>query len=240
MAQETLLQLTQLHKSFVAGKRSQSVLAGVDLTMNAGEVLVLLGASGSGKSTLLNLIAGLEYPDQGSVSISGTEITRLNEHQRTLFRRQHLGIVFQFFNLIPSLSVLENLQLPLQLNGLSQDSKPLIAMLKKMALEGVENLYPEQLSGGEQQRVAIARALVHQPQLLLADEPTGSLDKENAERVSTLLFEQVRQQNQSLILVTHNENLAAHADRVVRLNNGCLANGLLESDSPSTVELELR
>ncbi|MEH6626396.1 MAG: ABC transporter ATP-binding protein [Motiliproteus sp.] len=219
-AAEKLLVLKNLHKNFDVGSRSQTVLKGVDLTLSPGEVLVLLGASGSGKSTLLNLIAGLEYPDQGTVTIAGKSITELSEHQRTLFRRQHIGIVFQFFNLIPSLTVMENLLLPLQLNRMCQDQQPIRELLGQLGLLHIEDLYPEQLSGGEQQRVAIARALVHQPSLLLADEPTGSLDNSNAEKVSRLLFDQVRQRQQSLILVTHNERLAAHGDRVLRLNQG--------------------
>ncbi|OMH38021.1 ABC transporter ATP-binding protein [Motiliproteus sp. MSK22-1] len=222
MTTEMLLQVTGLEKTFAAGHRSQQVLRGVNLNLESGEVLVLLGTSGSGKSTLLNLIAGLEYPDAGDIYILGTRLTAQDEQQRTLFRRRHLGIVFQFFNLIPTLTVSENLLLPLRFNNLQETPGQLSTLLARLGLTGRGELYPEQLSGGEQQRVAIGRALIHRPALLLADEPTGSLDNDTADVVMELLFEQVRALNQSLILVTHNEALAEKADRVLKLHQGVL------------------
>ncbi|MCW8884689.1 MAG: ABC transporter ATP-binding protein [Motiliproteus sp.] len=216
---EKVLEIRQLSKSFEAGSRRQQVLDQVDLDLRRGEVVVLLGASGSGKSTLLNLIAGLEYADRGRISINGREQTALDEQQRTLFRRRHIGVVFQFFNLIPTLNVAENLSLPLQLNDLPVDQQRLDRFLDQLGIAQLTDLYPEQISGGEQQRVAIARAMIHQPALLLADEPTGSLDNATADRVSSMLFKQVREQGQSLILVTHNESLSQYADRVLRLKD---------------------
>ena len=222
MRKDRLLQVTGLKKTFDGGHRSQQVLKGVDLHLEKGEVLVLLGTSGSGKSTLLNLVAGLEYPDAGEICILGTKLSAQDEQQRTLFRRRHLGVVFQFFNLIPTLTVSENLLLPLQINNLQESPGQLNTLLSRLGLANQGNLYPEQLSGGEQQRVAIGRALIHRPALLLADEPTGSLDNNTADVVIELLFEQVRALNQSLILVTHNQTLAAKGDRVLRLHQGVL------------------
>ncbi len=222
MSNEPLLSLTGLKKSFSSGDRCQQVIRGAALDLQEGEVLVLLGTSGSGKSTLLNLIAGLEYPDAGDVRIIGQSLTAMSEQQRTLFRRRHIGIVFQFFNLIQTLSVRENLLLPVQLNGLTTTDSETDELLDQLGLSRYADRWPEQLSGGEQQRVAIGRALIHRPTLLLADEPTGSLDNDTAERVTGLLFEQVRRRRQSLLLVTHNEALAEQADRVLQLHQGVL------------------
>mgnify|MGYP003624460042 FL=1 len=218
----SILQINRLHKSYRNGQDLQPILQGAQLDMDAGEILILLGPSGSGKSTLLNLIAGIDEADSGQIEINGTRVTDLNERQRTLFRRQHIGTIYQFFNLIPTLTVLENILLPLQLNGRMSESKRALEQMQRLGIEHRKQLFPEQLSGGEQQRVAICRALTHRPALLLADEPTGSLDLESANRVMQLFLEQVREYGQSLVLVTHNPELTTMANRTLRLDKGQL------------------
>lgn len=218
----TILRIRDLHKSYRNGPDRLPILQDVQLDMRAGEILMLLGPSGSGKSTLLNLIAGIDAPDSGDIDINGTRITGLNERHRTLFRREHIGTIYQFFNLIPTLTVLENILLPLQLNGRMNESDRALAQMRQLGIEHRRDLFPEQLSGGEQQRVAICRALTHRPRLLLADEPTGSLDLESATEVMQLFLEQVREFGQSLVLVTHNPEITTMANRTLRLNQGRL------------------
>ncbi len=217
-----ILQVKNLSKSYPVADGSQQVLENLDLRLNAGQVMMLLGPSGSGKSSLLSLLAGLEPPDRGAISIQGTEITALNEAERTAFRRRNIGVVYQFFNLIPTLTVMENVLLPLSLNGRLAEQEEAERQLARMGLSDKLDRFPEQLSGGEQQRVAICRALVHKPALLLADEPTGSLDNDTAEIVLEMLLEQVREHNLTLVMVTHSEALTTHADRVLRLHRGVL------------------
>ncbi len=218
-------------KSFRSGNDSQAVLKQLAITLKKGETVIILGQSGSGKSTLLNLIAGLDTADEGDIIFQLTNepplnICTMNETQRTAFRRRHIGFVFQFFNLIPTLTVVENVRLPLQLNPqISQPiNTPSLAdeLLVNVGLGHCLQKFPEQLSGGEQQRAAICRALVHHPALLLADEPTGSLDNETASEVIRLLFAQARQYNQTLLLATHNHDLIPLADRVLKLQQGSL------------------
>jgi putative ABC transport system ATP-binding protein len=216
------LVINGLCKHYRSGDRLQPVLKGLDLRLNGGEVLALLGPSGSGKSSLLHLIAGIESADSGTIHLLNQPMTTLNERQRTLFRRRHIGVVFQFFNLIPTLTVEENVLLPLQLNRRTQDYDQARIELQRLGLGERLGDYPEQLSGGEQQRVAICRALIHQPALLLADEPTGSLDNETAEQVMGWMLDQVRSRNQTLIMVTHNPDYVRYADRALRLHQGAL------------------
>ena len=189
-----------------------------------GAFVGLLGVSGSGKSTLLNLISGLDQPTSGSVRIDGTEITALNEYQRTIFRRNRIGIVFQFFNLIPTLTVLENITLPLELRGDARKraAAQARALLDRVGLAHRANDFPDKLSGGEQQRIAIARALIHQPALVLADEPTGNLDEDTGGRVLSLLLELTRQAGRTLLMATHNPDIVPLADRVYRIQEGHL------------------
>ncbi len=221
------IQLKNLTRIYRQGGRRQRVLDGVCGEIRRGEAVALLGRSGCGKSTLLNLIGGIDPPDAGDVVIDGNCINRMDEHGRTLFRRRHIGFIYQFFNLIPTLTVLENLLLPLELN----DWEPLAAQQRGMALlEAVglarrEASYPEQLSGGEQQRVAVARALVHRPALILADEPTGNLDAESGRRVLDLLARLVREEACTLIMVTHSQVVAARSDRTLSLQQGRLVPG---------------
>jgi putative ABC transport system ATP-binding protein len=192
------------------------VFANVSLQVAAGEFVAILGESGVGKSTLLNAIAGLDRIDAGSVRIDGVDIHGLAEPAQALFRRRHLGFVFQAFHVLPHLNVAGNVGLPLLLQGRPDDAR-VASMLAAVGLAGFEARLPQTLSGGQLQRVAIARALVHRPQLILADEPTGNLDPATAERVMTLLAEQVRAERAACVLATHSRAAAARADRVVTL-----------------------
>lgn len=219
-----LLEVEALAKYYQEVGRAHTVLENVQLTVARGEVVALAGRSGSGKSTLLNLIAGIDVPSTGRVSIAGNEVTGLGEHQRTLFRRRHIGFVFQFFNLIPTLTVKENLLLPLELIGVggAEADGRARRLLEQIGLAARGAAYPDRLSGGEQQRVALARALIHQPDLLLADEPTGNLDAEAGRRVIALLVDLARERGMTVLLVTHSGEVAAAADRVLTLRDGRL------------------
>jgi putative ABC transport system ATP-binding protein len=192
------------------------VFSEVDLQVAAGEFVAILGESGVGKSTLLNCIAGLDTVASGTVHIAGTEITTLPEAQQALFRRMHLGFVFQAFHVLPHLSVAHNVGLPLLLQGRPDDAR-VEALLGAVGLQGLGPRLPQTLSGGQLQRVALARALVHKPQLILADEPTGNLDPGTAEKMMDLLAAQVREQGAACVLVTHSRTAAARADRVLTL-----------------------
>ncbi|RQP25875.1 ABC transporter ATP-binding protein [Piscinibacter terrae] len=198
-----------------------AVFSNVHLSVGQGEFVAILGESGVGKSTLLNCIAGLDTVDAGSVRINGTQITTLDETAQALFRRDHLGFIFQAFHVLPHLSVDKNVGLPLLLKG-APDWKRVDTLLNAVDLPGLGPRLPQTLSGGQLQRVAIARALVHQPKLILADEPTGNLDPKTAERVMDVLSQQVREHKAACVLVTHSRTAAARADRVVTLT----ANGI--------------
>jgi len=217
--------LEGLRKSYREGEQTHTVLDGATACFAPGERVAVLGPSGSGKSTLLNLVSGIDLPDGGSVRVGDLEVTALTERERTLFRRQHVGFVFQFFNLLPTLTVLENLQLPLELAGGSDASGAAraVELLERVGMGNRAHTFPDRLSGGEQQRVAIARALVHRPALLLADEPTGNLDEDMGAAVAELLDELARTQGSTLIVVTHSLDLARRMDRVLRIDHGRLA-----------------
>ncbi len=219
-----LVQVRDLTKAYGQENGQLTVLNSVSLEIYPGEFFVLLGTSGSGKSTLLNLISGIDQPNQGSISIDGRDITRLSEHDRTIFRRDHIGIVFQFFNLIPTLTILENITLPYELRGLSQrqSERHGLEMLDRVGLADRATDFPDKLSGGQQQRVAIARALVHEPMLVLADEPTGNLDDDTGETVLALLLELTRDAGKTLIMATHDAAIVPAADRVCRVQHGRL------------------
>jgi len=220
---EALIQIRGVSKAYEEGGRSRKVLDAVDLDIVRGEFFVMLGKSGSGKSTLLNLISGIDHPDSGKISIAGTDITALNEHQQTLFRRDHIGIIFQFFNLIPTLTVLENVTLPCELRGARKDvGEQGRALLARVGLANRADAFPDKLSGGEQQRVAIARALIAEPTLVLADEPTGNLDEETGQSVLSLLLELTRYVGKTLLMATHNPEIVPLADRVCRIHDGKL------------------
>lgn len=221
---EPIVALRGVSRGFVEGDRRRDVLVDVDLELATGEILVMLGRSGSGKSTLLNLVSGIDLPERGDVLVAGQTINRLSERERTLFRRDHVGFVFQFFNLIPTLTVLENLRLPLELAGRVRHEKNDAAMklLEQVGLADRATSYPDKLSGGEQQRVAVARALVHDPQVVLADEPTGNLDLETGRSVLDLLDRLTRSAGKTMIMVTHSREVIGMADRLVTLSDGKL------------------
>jgi putative ABC transport system ATP-binding protein len=237
-----LVQLQDLDKTFQEGRQTRVVLDGVSASFARGEFVVLLGRSGSGKSTLLNLISGIETPTSGDVTIDGVPITRLSERDRTLFRRDHIGFVFQFFNLIPTLTVLENVTLPQELAGreLKAARAGALGLLEQVGLDDRSDTYPDRLSGGEQQRVAIARALAHDPLLLLADEPTGNLDEETGEKVLALLLQMTRAAGKTLIMATHSAEVVPFADRVYEIHEGRLvAEQLRERDQDGEAQPEL-
>lgn len=216
------LRFDNLSKSYYEGDVRRVVLQNAHADFQRGEITAILGRSGSGKSTLLNLISGIDIPDGGQIWVDGQELTALSERDRTLFRRARIGFVFQFFNLIPTLTVGENVSLPLELNRLPRPRAGQKArdLLDQVGLLDRWNTFPDKLSGGEQQRVALARALVHDPLLILADEPTGNLDEETGAQVMSLLVHLAREQNRTLLLVTHSVEAASPADRILRLSHG--------------------
>ena len=218
------IELEGLTRRFREGAREHVVLDGIDLEIRPGETVALRGRSGSGKSTLLNLVGGIDAPDSGSVTVAGVELTQLTEHERTLFRREHIGFVYQAFNLVPTLSVADNVRLVLELNKVpaARASERIEELLDAVGLADRANSFPDILSGGEQQRVAIARALSHDPAVLLADEPTGNLDDVTAEGVLELLDTLVRRHGHTMLIATHSQHVAALCDRVLELHNGKL------------------
>ena len=219
-----LVELRGVTKAYREGGAERAVLRGVDATIRRGELCVLIGRSGSGKSTLLNLIGGIDVPTAGEIVVDGLPLARATEARRTLFRRHHVGFVFQFFNLIPTLTVEENLRLPLELNGRPRDAARARAgaLLAEVGLADRGPAFPEQLSGGEQQRVAVARALVHEPLLVLADEPTGNLDLDTGRQVLDLLDRLTRRAGRTLVMATHSSEVVGLADRIFRLQEGRL------------------
>jgi len=219
-----VLEITNLTRSFVDGDgRTNSVIAEFSLAVAAGESVALWGPSGSGKTTLLNLAAGLLKPDTGSIRVCPPnnrplQLERLDESELAGYRRRHVGYVFQFFNLIPTLRVAENVRLALELAGKLDQWPDYVGRFEELGLAGLEDRFPAGLSGGEQQRVAVLRALAHAPMLVLADEPTGNLDRVNSGRVADLLWKQSQAQNTALLVATHSDAIAARADRVVELS----------------------
>jgi putative ABC transport system ATP-binding protein len=219
-----VLTVRGLTKSYYDGRSEHAVLEDLELEVARGECLALLGRSGSGKSTLLNLLAGIDRPDRGEVRILGEPVSRLAEPALTLFRRRHIGFIYQFFNLVPTLTVAENLALPLELNGVgaARRAERVAELLERVDLAGRARAFPDELSGGEQQRVAIARALVHEPAVVLADEPTGNLDAETGTQILALLTELFREQGRALILVTHSLAVSRIAHRILSIDAGRL------------------
>ncbi|NGP90042.1 ABC transporter ATP-binding protein [Fodinibius halophilus] len=218
------IQLKKLTKSYQEGSKNRLVLDELEISIREGEMIVLLGRSGSGKSTLLNLISGIDKPDSGEVLVGGTDLTKMDEKNRTLFRRKNIGFVFQSFNLISTLTAHENVLLPLKLKG-DTDKETLgkaDQFLEEVGLGDRFDSYPDLLSGGEQQRVAIARALASEPMLVLADEPTGNLDYETGRSILEILNELVRKNGRTMIIATHDREICKIADRVVELQGGKL------------------
>jgi putative ABC transport system ATP-binding protein len=219
-----VLTIRQLSRSFREGTRVHRVLDNADATVARGEIVAIMGRSGAGKSTLLNLVSGIDQPDSGTVQVGEQVVSGMREPERTLFRRARVGFVYQFFNLIPTLNVAENVRLVLELNGVraAQARHRTLEVLAGVGLAARAASSVDQLSGGEQQRVAIARALVHRPALLLADEPTGNLDDESAREVLALLLATARDSAATLVMVTHDLTLARAADRALELRDGRL------------------
>jgi putative ABC transport system ATP-binding protein len=222
-----LIRLRALAKSYERGGQHIPVLEGIDLDVPAGDFVALMGPSGSGKSTLLNLLAGIDQPTSGSIEINGTNIASLSEAQLADWRAANIGFIFQFYNLMPVLTALENVELPLLLTNLSssQRREHALAALAMVSLSDRLDHYPNELSGGQQQRVAIARALVTDPTLIVADEPTGDLDRHTAEEVLSLLQRLNRELGKTIVMVTHDPKAAARARRLVELEKGVLVDG---------------
>ncbi len=216
------IRVRDLCRTFDEGGKQHVVLEHVNAEFVKGETVALRGRSGSGKSTLLNLISGIDAPDQGDVEVAGLNITTMSERDRTIFRREHIGFVYQAFNLVSTLSVSDNVRLVLELNGVNEPeaSDRIAEVLQAVELADRAESFPDVLSGGEQQRVAIARALVHRPALLLADEPTGNLDDKTAQGVLQLLERLVRRTGGTMIIATHSATIASRCDRVLELHNG--------------------
>lgn len=225
-----VLETRELTKEYGSGDVAVSALRGISVTVEKGDFVAIMGPSGSGKSTLLTIFGGVETPTTGQVLLEGIDLASLNDDDRTRLRRRRIGFIFQSFNLLPNLSALENVSLPLELDGVAAGAARERAMSSLELVEmGQRQAHrPAQLSGGEQQRVAIARALVIQPALLLADEPTGNLDTRHARRISELLTDLVSNRGQTIVMVTHDSNVAAVASRLIRIRDG-----LVESDSPT-------
>jgi putative ABC transport system ATP-binding protein len=217
-----MISARDLTMRFASSRRQLTVLDGVTLTVAGGEVVAVTGPSGSGKSTLLGLLAGLDRPTAGELSVAGIDVARLGERELARFRRDTVGVIFQSYHLIPTLTAAENVAVPLDLAGVADAVSRAAAALEAVALADRAHHYPAQLSGGEQQRVAIARAVVRQPPVLLADEPTGNLDSATGARVIELLLDLNRQLGSTLVLVTHDAGLAERADRIVTLRDGRL------------------
>ena len=214
------IKLTNLARHFERGGMDVQALRGVDLAIEPGEFVALVGPSGSGKSTLLNLLGGLDRPSTGELWLDGTALHTATEADRTLHRRQRIGFIFQSFMLVQSLTALENVMLPAEIAGLDNPKALALDILEQVGLKHRAHHFPNQLSGGEQQRVAIARAFITSPKILFADEPTGNLDAKNSEKIEALLFEMNREKGTTLVLVTHDNELAEHCDRQLTMNAG--------------------
>ena len=220
-----MIQIRDVVMRLPSGGRPLTILDGITLDVGAGEVCAITGPSGSGKSTLLGLVAGLDRPSSGSIAVAGVEITRLDEDALARFRRDTLGYVFQSYHLIPTLTAVENIAVPLEIAGVPNALGRARALLDDVGLGDRAHHYPVQLSGGEQQRIALARAVALDPGLLLADEPTGNLDSATGAQIIELLLARKRRRGSTLVLVTHDQALARHADRVVMLHDGRILNG---------------
>ncbi len=222
-----ILEVDNLTKTYRSGDRVLTVLDHVNLKVEEGDTCAIVGPSGSGKTTLLGLCAGLDRASSGSVMLNGVRLDTMNEDERAEVRNQYVGFIFQSFNLMPTLTALENVMVPLELRGEKQAAQQALALLDKVGLADRKNHYPTQLSGGEQQRVSIARAFSNQPKILFADEPTGNLDEETGAHIEHLIFELNRQTGTTLILVTHDRELAEKTQRIVQVKGGKIV-----SDAP--------
>ena len=215
-----ILEVTNLCKTYGKGDTMVKALDNVSFSVEKGEFVAIIGPSGSGKSTLLHILGGVDVPTSGSVVINQTDISNLDETALAIFRRRQIGLIYQFYNLIPILTVQENLTLPLLLDGRKPDKKQIDTLVKRLGLENRLDHLPNQLSGGQQQRVSIGRALVNNPALMLADEPTGNLDSENSKEIISLLRQFNKEFNKTVIIITHDEKIANSADRVITIEDG--------------------
>lgn len=218
-----MLHIQNLNKTYPTPSGEIVALDNLSLVIPRGDFVAIVGHSGSGKTTLLNMTAGLDRPDSGTINFDGTDITALSQNKAALLRRKQIGVIYQFYNLIPELTLEENITLPTELDGAPVDREHLARIIEAVGLTGRENAYPNTLSGGQQQRVAIARALFGRPSLLLADEPTGNLDGENSREILRLLTEANRVHGVTVVVVTHSDEVAAAADRIITLADGRLA-----------------
>ena len=223
-----ILSAKDLCKSYGSGENSVQALNHVSISVENGEFVAVIGTSGSGKSTLLNLLGGLDTPTSGEVLVSGKKLFQMNEEARTIFRRRNIGFVFQNYNLVPVLNVYENIVLPIELDGTKVDTEYVKTILHTLGLEQKVQAMPNQLSGGQQQRVAIARALAAKPAILLADEPTGNLDSKTGMDVIALLKMTSQAFHQTIVMITHNEEIALMAGRMIRIEDGKVVNGNAE------------
>lgn len=217
---ESILKVTNLKKYYGKGETLVKALDGIDLEIERGKFTAVIGTSGSGKSTLLNMLGGLDTPSEGSIQIGNTELAKLNSEQATIFRRKQIGFIFQNYNLIPVLSVWENIIFPITLDGRKPDKAFIMQVVKLLGLEKKLDSLPNNLSGGQQQRVAIARALASKPSIILADEPTGNLDTKTSDDVIGLLKMTSKEFHQTIVMITHNPEIARMADRIIRIEDG--------------------
>ena len=215
-----ILKVSHLCKTYGKDSTLVTALDDVSLTVEKGEFVAIVGASGSGKSTLLHILGGVDKPTSGHVYVEGSDIFSLNENNLSIFRRRQVGLIYQFYNLIPILNVKENISLPVMLDGKEPDKKYLNELIQTLGLEARVNHLPNELSGGQQQRVSIGRALIYHPSLLLADEPTGNLDSKSSEEIMELLEISNKKYGQTIIMITHDEDLAMHADRIITIEDG--------------------
>lgn len=217
-----ILRVEHLSKIYGDGENRVLALSDVSFSVEKGEFLAIIGPSGSGKSTLLHILGGVDKPDAGKVFLDGSDVFDRNDDQLAIFRRRQVGLIYQFYNLIPMLNVVENITLPLLLDGQKVNEAHLKELIATLQLEGRENHLPNQLSGGQQQRVSIGRALISAPAVVLADEPTGNLDSKNSHEIVELMKQSNRKYKQTLIMITHDENIASQADRVIAIEDGMI------------------
>jgi len=215
-----ILRVENLNKTYGRGENQVKAVDNISFSIEKGEFVAIIGASGSGKSTLLHLIGGVDRPTSGKVYIDGKDIYTLNDDNLAIFRRRQVGLIYQFYNLIPVLNVSENITLPTKLDGREVDEKRLNDLLKTLGIEKRKNNLPNQLSGGQQQRVSIGRAMMNEPALMLADEPTGNLDSRASEEIISLLRLSNKKYNQTVIIITHDEKIALEADRIITIDDG--------------------
>lgn len=225
-----ILRIENLKKYYGKGEQTVKALDGVSLTVDKGEFVAIVGTSGSGKSTLLHMLGGLDRATEGKVYVDGHDIFDMSDHKLTIFRRRSVGFVFQSYNLLPILNVLENIVLPIELDGGKIDKEYLDQVIRTLGLHEKVNNLPSNLSGGQQQRVAIARALATKPSIILADEPTGNLDSKTSQEVLILLKQMSEKFNQTIVMITHNEQIAQTADRIIRIEDGIIVSGNKPAD----------